>query len=205
MLRINSNICFYVTLVSSVCLHVWVRTRWFRSTALSDDYKRWSVQLIIYTRQSLLYSSEHIKDSEEGKDTCLLRGNSSLMYLKLDNMSTCICVYEYVCVRMYVCMLIFEEAAIRLKKTSLTVAPDLSIVEPLNRQSHHFCRKEGGRREGGGGSLLSPVRWARGRGWEGERHGRVSQWETEMIKRLLLLTERRGLVSIAPSSFHSLV
>lgn len=97
---------------------------------------------------------------------------------------------------MYVCMLRFEEAAVLPKKTSLTLAPNLSIAKPLNRQSHHFCRKEGER----WGKLTIPCKMG-----ERERHGRVSQWETEMIKRLLLLTERRGLVSIAPSSFHSLV
>lgn len=33
----------------------------------------------------------------------------------------------------------------------------------------------------------------------GERRERPSQWETEMIKRLSLLTEKRGSVSIAAS------
>lgn len=43
------------------------------------------------------------------------------------------------------------------------------------------------------------------RGREVYGGGGISQWETEMIKRLSLLTEKRGLVSIAPSSFHGRV
>lgn len=69
-------------------------------------------------------------------------------------------------------------------KISLTSLPNLSIDGVIISAA--------GR--GRGGRLTIPLQDpppARGR--EGGRHGRPSQWETEMIKRLLLLTEKRGL------------
>lgn len=83
--------------------------------------------------------------------------------------------------------------AVQLKKTSLTSLPNSSI----DRVIFFVARR------GGGGRLTIPSKI--GLRWEGEKHGGVSQWETEMIKRLSLLTEKRGLVSIAPSFFHGLV
>lgn len=72
--------------------------------------------------------------------------------------------------------------------------------KPFNRRSHHFCGRERTR----GSVNYPPPGYSSGEG-ERERHGRLSQWETEMIKRLLLLTEKRGLVSFAACSFHGLV
>ncbi len=83
--------------------------------------------------------------------------------------------------------------AVQLKKTSLTSLPNSSIERVIFSVA----------RRGGGGRLTISSKI--GLWWEGEKHGGVSQWETEMIKRLSLLTEKRGLVSIAPSSFHGLV
>lgn len=147
MLQINSNICFYVTPVSFVSLHVWVRTRWFRAMALPGDCVRWSAQTIIYTRQmeSLLYSPGHLtKDNEEVKYTYLWEWYSSFIYLCAHTrarMHACMHVRVNVC--MHTCPYL-KRVQYYWRKIFLTLAPSLSIAEPLNRQSHHFCRKGGG-------------------------------------------------------------